>query len=233
MARAPWRSRPRSPSSGLKWGERDAPRVRLHELERILGGIPPHPAPKLELEQYATPADVAAPLLYEAWTLGDIEGRAVADLGCGTGIFALGAALLGAASVVGVDADEDALAVARRESARLKAPAEWVASDVGAWRGAADTVIMNPPFGAQQRGADRAFLDAAFRTAPTVYTMHNAGTRAFVEQHAAAAGYARTHAWGLRFALRHQYRHHEKAVREVDVVALRLVRTESRESRDG
>lgn len=201
--------------------------MRLHELERKLSAIPPHPAPKLEMEQYATPADIAAPLLFGAWTLGDIEGKRVADLGCGTGVFALGAAILGAASVEGVDADEDALVVARREAARAGVPVTWTCADVSAWQGAVDTVIMNPPFGAQQRGADRVFLAAAFRAAPVVYTMHNATTRAFVEEHAARAGYAITHAWALRFALKHQYRHHEKAVRVVDVVSLRLARTES------
>lgn len=203
--------------------------MRLHELERTLGTIPPHPAPKLELEQYATPAEIAAPLLFEAWTLGDVEGKRVVDLGCGTGVFAIGAALLGAAHVEGVDVDETALAVARREAARLGADVTWTHADVASWRGAADTAVMNPPFGAQQRGADRAFLDAAFSAAPTVYTMHNAPTRPFVEAHAARAGSAVTHAWALRFALKHQYRHHAKAVREVDVVALRLVRTPSME----
>src|SRR5687767_5948494 len=120
--------------------------MRLHELERKLGSIPPHPAPKIGLEQYATPAEIAAPLLFEAWTLGDVEGKRVVDLGCGTGIFAIGAALLGAASVEGVDADEDALVVARRESARLRGPragaeVTWTCADVGAWEGRADTVI--------------------------------------------------------------------------------------------
>jgi putative methylase len=198
--------------------------LRLRDLERILSKVPPHPKPKLHLEQYATPADLAAPLLHEALALGDITGRRVADLGCGTGVLAIGASLLGAAETVGVDVDPEALAVARRAAQGLGAGVAWVEADVAAWRGAADTIVMNPPFGAQQRGADRVFLNAAFRAAPVVYTLHNAATRAFVESYAEAAGFHPTHAWALRFALRHQYRHHEKAVHEVDVVALRLSR---------
>lgn len=190
----------------------------------MLSRIPPHPDPKLHLEQYATPADLAGPLLHEALALGDIDGKRVVDLGCGTGVFAIGAALLGAAEVIGVDVDADTLRVARAAAAELGARVAWVQSDVAAWRGAADAVLMNPPFGAQQRGADRAFLDAAFRTAPVVYTLHNAATRAFVEGYAREAGFRTTHAWALRFALRHQFRHHEKAVQDVAVVALRLVR---------
>lgn len=201
--------------------------MMLNQLERLLSSIPPHPAPRVELEQYATPADLAAPLLFEARALGDVEGARVVDLGCGTGVLAIGAALLGAREVVGVEVDAVALAVARAQAQRLGAVVEWTERDVAAWEGRADTVLMNPPFGAQQRGADRAFLDAAFRTAPVVYTLHNASTVAFVEAYAARAAFARTHAWRLRFPLRHQYRHQERAVQVIDVTALRF--TESRQ----
>lgn len=144
------------------------------------------------------------------------------DLGCGTGVFAIGASLLGASSVLGVDVDAGALELARRTCDQVRAQVEWVESDVADWGGVADTVIMNPPFGAQQRGADRVFLDAAFRAAPVVYSLHNAATLAFVDEYANAAGFARTHAWRLVFPLRHQYRHQERAVKEIEVVAVRL-----------
>lgn len=190
----------------------------------MLSSIPPHPSPKVELEQYATPADLAAPLLFEARALGDIEGKRVADLGCGTGIFAIGAGILGASHVVAVELDPTALGVAQREAARLRTTAEWVEADVSTWQGEADTVIMNPPFGAQQRHADRAFLDTAMRTAPVVYSLHNAATRTFVESYAAQREFRTTHAWRMAFTLSHQFRHHERASKVVDVVALRLAR---------
>lgn len=198
--------------------------MRLRDLERLLSRVPPHPRPRLDLEQYATPASLAAPLLYEAYALGDLRERRVVDLGCGTGVFAIGAALLGAREAVGVDVDAASLEVARQAAAALGARVEWVEQDVAAWRGAADAVLMNPPFGAQVRGADRAFLDAAFRTAPLVYSLHNEATRGFVETYAQAAGYRVTHAWRLLFPLRHQFRHQEKAVQEIPVVALRMGR---------
>lgn len=37
-----------------------------------------------------------AEMLHHIWGAGDIEGRVVADLGCGGGILSVGAALLGA-----------------------------------------------------------------------------------------------------------------------------------------
>lgn len=200
--------------------------MRLNDLERALSEVPQHPAPKLQLEQYTTPADVAAPLLFEAWALGDIEAKRVVDLGAGTGVLAIGAALLRAREVVAVEVDQAAIATGRRAAARARAAVEWVQADVAEWRGSADTVVMNPPFGAQQRGADRAFLEAAFACAPVVYTMHNAATLAFVEGYARERGFAASRKWALRFALRHQYRHHEKAAQDVDVVALRLARTQ-------
>lgn len=199
--------------------------MRARELERKLSAVPPHPAPRLDLEQYATPADLATMLLFEAYGLGDVQGKRVADLGCGTGVFAIGAALLGAAEAIGVDVDAAAVDVARQSAAALGAQVGWHVLDVSEWRGEADTVIMNPPFGAQQRGADRAFLDAAFQAAPVVYSMHNALTLAFVEEHARKAGFARTHAWRLAFPLRHQYAHQERAVREIEVVAVRLTKS--------
>jgi putative methylase len=83
---------------------------------------------------------------------------------------------------------------------------------------------MNPPFGSQQRHADRPFLDAALASAPVVYTLHHAPTRAFVEEYARERAFTATHAWRLSFPLRHQYRHQEKAVQEIEVVALRLTK---------
>ena len=52
---------------------------------------------------------------------GDIEGKVVCDLGSGTGVLAIGASLLGAASVKGVEIDEKAVAYRtgeRRNSGR-------------------------------------------------------------------------------------------------------------------
>lgn len=206
--------------------------MQLNDLERMLSRIPPHPAPRADLEQYATPADIAAPLLFEAYTLGDIEGKRVADLGCGTGIFAIGAATLGAREVIALDVDESAIEAAASHARRHSLEIEFRVGDVHAWDERVDTVLMNPPFGAQTKHADRPFLEAAFRTADVVYSLHNAPTREFVEGHATARGFVTTHRWRLLFTLRHQYRHHEKATHDVDVVAFRFARAEARRGAD-
>ncbi|MEM3051865.1 MAG: METTL5 family protein [Candidatus Bathyarchaeia archaeon] len=150
--------------------------IRKLDLERFLSQVKPHPSPSLRLEQYTTSESVAATMLYlAAYTYGDIIGKRVLDLGCGTGRLALGCAFLGAESVVGVDIDKLAvkLAAASSEQLGFKTKLDWVAGDVNAVSGKFDTAIQNPPFGVQKHGADRVFLEKALQVARSVYSLHN------------------------------------------------------------
>lgn len=200
--------------------------MRQRDLEILLDKhVPAFPSPKAELEQYRTPAPVAADLLYKAYALGDVAEKRVVDLGCGTGMLACGAALLGA-RVVAVDVDADALAAASRAATALAVDVAFEHADVAAWRGQADVAISNPPFGAQRPGADRPFLEAAIRAAPVAYVFSNAGTEEFVRRFAADLGAAPTHAWPYAFAVPHQFRFHTRARQDVAVVVHRLVRPE-------
>jgi len=149
--------------------------VRKLELELLLSQIVPHPSPKPSLEQYTIPADVAATMLHiAAYSYGDIVGKTVLDLGCGTGRLALGAAFLGAKQVVGIDIDKDAVKVAFENSVRtnLKEKVQWITGDVDAIHGSFDTVLQNPPFGVQRRRADRKFLEKALESGKVVYSLH-------------------------------------------------------------
>ncbi|MEO2236810.1 MAG: methyltransferase domain-containing protein, partial [Candidatus Poseidoniia archaeon] len=92
-------------------------------LDRLLRTIPGFPDPQRELEQYPTPPFAALQLLEHAWQAGDLAGS-VADLGCGTGRLALGAAFLGA-KVVGVELDSGALEVARQTATGAELEVEW------------------------------------------------------------------------------------------------------------
>jgi len=149
--------------------------ARKLELERLLSQIKPHPAPSTDLEQYTISTDAAARMLHlAAYVNGDIVGRAVLDLGCGTGRLSLGAAFLGAREVVGVDIDRSAVKVALDNSVRvgLKDKVQWVAADIEAVHGCFDTVLQNPPFGVQKRGADRKFLEKALEIGGMIYSLH-------------------------------------------------------------
>ena len=149
-------------------------------LDRLLRVIPGFSDPQRELEQYPTPPTAALELLERAWQSGDLVGS-VADLGCGTGRLALGAAFLGA-QVIGVELDEAALAVARGAAADADLAVEWRCEPVENWVQRVDTVIMNPPWGAQRPGADRPFLRAALATAANVWSLQPAVSDHFLRR---------------------------------------------------
>jgi putative methylase len=161
--------------------------VRKLDLELLLSQIAPHPSPKPSLEQYTIPADVAATMLHiAAYSHGDIVGKTVLDLGCGTGRLALGAAFLGAKQVVGIDIDKEAVKLAFENSVKtnLKEKVQWVAGDISAIHGNFDTVLQNPPFGVQRRKADRRFLEKALESGKVIYSLHKCPEkdRAFIKK---------------------------------------------------
>lgn len=199
-------------------------------LERRLAGLDGFESPEVDLEQYPTPAGLAAHLLHLADLQGDLDGRPVVDLGAGTGVLAIGAALRGAGPVVGVERDGAALSVARRNEARVGPPVDvhWVQGD--ATRGPLCpvepvTVVMNPPFGAQRgaRHADRAFLETAAGIAAVSYSIHNADSHYFVEAFAGDEGGTVTHAFAAEMDIERQFDFHAEDARTIDVEVFRIV----------
>lgn len=182
------------------------------------------PVPRAALEQYPTPAGLAAEVAYIAHGRGDLAGRRVLDAGCGNGVLGIAAKLLGAAEVVGVDRDPVAIRVAERNAARAGVEAEWRCADVAAIRGPFDTVLMNPPFGSQRRHADLPFLDTALSVATVVYSFHNGVTEAFVRRRIESRGGRITDRLAYAFPLPRSLAFHRDEVREIPVV---LFRTES------
>ncbi|MFC7137373.1 METTL5 family protein [Halobaculum litoreum] len=190
--------------------------------------------PTASLEQYPTPAGVAAHVVHLADLRGGVAGRTVVDLGAGTGMFALGAALRGAARVVGVELDGGALGVARANERRVGARTEvhWVRADATRPPLARDrlaaagpvTAIMNPPFGAQtgNEHADRAFLKTVAGLADVSYSVHNAGSREFVEAFAADEGGTVTDAFAATLTLDRTYDHQTSESAGVDAEVFRI-----------
>jgi putative methylase len=203
--------------------------MKLKQLEMALQRLRGFPRPQAALEQYQTPAPLAARLLYHALMRGDIGGKRVCDLGCGTGVLAIGAALLGAELVTGVDSDEGALAVARENADLLGSEVGFLAADMreGGCReriGSFDTVIMNPPFGAQKAHADRPFIDCALVLAPVTYSIFNAGSIPFVEAYTAQRAEI-TEKIGGAFPMKRTFAFHTRDVQVIEVEIVRLKRT--------
>jgi putative methylase len=159
---------------------------------------------------------------------GDIKGKTVCDLGCGTGVLAIGAALLGAEWVKGVDRDPEVVGVANANAELLDTQVEFIVADVKdeATRGllgSCDTVIMNPPFGAQKAHADRPFIDLALSIAPVTYSIFNAGSAQFIETYTAQRAKIDEKDGGV-FPLRRTFSFHTQDVKEIEVEILRLIR---------
>jgi len=188
----------------------------------MLQTISPPARSRPELEQYLTPAAIAADLLYTAYD--DIYMKRILDLGCGTGMLAIGAALLGAQNVEGIDIDEAAVHQARLHAEDMDVTVTFQVGNVEQVTLSADTVIMNPPFGAQRgnRQADRLFLTKAVECAPIVYSLHLHKTIPFLEMLVAALGGSLVYCKTYDFPLPHQFAFHTRRVAHQDVALVRI-----------
>jgi putative methylase len=198
-------------------------------LTQQLGVVVGFDDPRADLEQYRTPPELAAHLVHTADLQGDIEGRTVVDLGCGTGMLALGAALRGPRTVVGLDIDPGPLATARENDRRIatSSAVSWVRGDATEpplSPAGETTVIMNPPFGAQtgNEHADRAFLATAADIADISYSIHNADSAEFVEAFADDNAGDVTHAFKAEFDLPKSFEFHDEETRHIDVEVFRI-----------
>lgn len=153
-------------------------------LEMILENVPKHPNPKVDLEQYSTPATIAADLVWNAYGLGDIDNMSVLDIGCGTGIFAIASSLMGARYSLGVDIDDESIALAKITQNGISDEHDidvdntnFIVGDINSFNSINDllnnssninpndnsiplnkfdTLIQNPPFGSQEKGSRHA-----------------------------------------------------------------------------
>ena len=199
-------------------------------LAQQLGVVAGFTDPSADLEQYRTPPDLAAHLIHRADLEGDVQDRTVVDLGCGTGMLALAAALRGPETVVGVDIDPGPLATARANERKVGSTTSvsWVRADATqpplCPPVAETTVVMNPPFGAQSGNehADRGFLATAAEISSVSYSLHNAGSGDFVESFAADNGGDVTHAFAAEFEVPHQFEFHDAERRSIDAELYRI-----------
>ncbi len=189
--------------------------VRKRDLERALSEIEAHPMPKAYLEQYTTSSKVAAETLYLAtYVYSDIIDKTVVDLGCGTGRLAIGAALLGAKEVFGVDVDGVAVRMAQKNSKRMgvKEMNHWIVADIDVVKGTFDTILQNPPFGVQRRKADRSFIKKALELGSTVYSFHKSGesNREFIKRFIEGHGGRITNIFPMKMEIPRMFKFHTK-----------------------
>ena len=189
--------------------------VRKRDLERALSQIEAHPAPNVYLEQYTTPSNVAAETLYlAAYVHDDIIDKTVIELGCGTGRLAIGAALLGAKEVFGVDVDRAAVRVAQKNAEKMgvKEKTHWIGADIDVVEGTFDAVLQNPPFGVQRKRADRRFITKSLELSSTVYSFHKGGesNREFIKRFIEGHGGRITTIFPLKMEIPRMFKFHTK-----------------------
>ncbi len=173
--------------------------------------------PKVMLEQYPTPSEIAADLLWQMYMREEISGKIIADLGCGTGILGIGALLLGAKKVYFVDQDADAIDQAKTEASRLGLKGEFILSAVEDFNHNADAVIMNPPFGIKKKHADRAFLLKAMEASPLIYSYHKSESEEFIKKLTLDNGFRVEAIIRYDWPIKAIYGFHKKNVEKVDV----------------
>lgn len=198
-------------------------------LATQLGVVAGFEKPDAALEQYPTPPELAAHVIHVADLHGDIEGRTVVDLGAGTGMLGLGAAFRSPARVVGIEIDAGPITIARENERRVgtRAPIHWIrgdASRIPVRTTEPTTVVMNPPFGAQDgnRHADRGFLRTAAGLADVSYSIHNTGSQDFLEAFTADNDGTITHAFQAEFELDKQFDHQSADRTEIDTEVYRI-----------
>lgn len=196
--------------------------MKKKRLEIFLEGLEKFSHPKAYLEQYSTPANIAAELLVYAKLKGDLSGS-VCDLGCGTGIFAIGAKILGADKVYAIDVDENALEIARRNADKYDCGIDFIRMDIADIDKndlQVDTVLMNPPFKSHK---DIKFLNKSLELADVVYSMHNGVTEEFINNYVVDICND-FEIRKIRFPIKRTFEFHRKNVKEIDVNIYRFQR---------
>lgn len=204
-------------------------KIKLKKLEEYLQSVDPFEKPKVLLEQYITPSHIASNILFTIQNnYDDLDGKFVGDLGTGTGMLAIGSAILGASHVVGFDIDPAALLVAKNNIEEMEIlSVDFVHCDVlseltfegSSWEKSFDTVIMNPPFGTKKNnGMDMKFLKIAIQLSNNVvYSLHKTSTRDYIKKKTKELKVEGKVIAELRYNLESSYKFHKKSSVDIEV----------------
>ena len=199
--------------------------MKQKELEMILQKVPTYENPNPYIEQYMTPANIAADIIFTAYQFGDIQDKKVVDLGCGTGIFSYGVKLVNAKEVVGIDIDKASIKIAKKFVEKNEENIIFIAKEVKDVDVKCDTVIMNPPFGAQKsnRCADRAFIEKGFEISKVIYSLHPSKTIPFIEKLVLSLKGEINYKKCYDFPIKHTYFFHKKKAENLEISLLRIL----------
>lgn len=188
-------------------------------LEMKLSSLIGKDSRKIELEQYQSSSSLVSLVLWSAYLNGDISGKKVADLGCGNGIFGIGALLLGAKHAVFLDLDASAIKLCKEnvKNFGFNSKAEFVLSDVSKFSSKVDTILMNPPFGVHVRKADKIFLEKGFEFSNSIYSIHKIESVNFISKICAEWKFNVSEMIPVKMQVKKSYSFHKLESKDVDV----------------
>jgi len=199
--------------------------MRLRRLALLLSKLsPPIPNPRADLEQYTTPAELALRAALRAITIGG-PTASYADLGAGTCRLSLALALLGAGRVAAVEFDERlcSICLSAIVDSGYEGVIQPICSHIDSGHGPlspsrVEVIVMNPPHGVQRRGADREFLEYAFKLKPhTIIAILKSGNLDFHKRLASLWGYRTRLLWVDTIEIPASMPHHRSRIRRVKV----------------
>jgi putative methylase len=202
-------------------------RIRQKDIEILLSNLIPYSNPKLNLEEYSLDPQSAAKILNVAGMVyNDIINKRVIDLGCGTGILAIGAALIGARYVVGIDIDGESISIAKKNTRNVSVEVDYLVGDIESIAPTFDTTIMNPPFGSWNRGLDILFLRKALLISQVIYSLHKRSkkSRQYLYRKIPVLGGKIEKIFELEICLPHTYTFHRKRKYYVKTDLYRIIK---------
>ncbi len=91
-----------------------------NDLELELSKLQDFQNPSFHLEQYSTPASIAAEWIWTMALKSEIAGRIILDAACGPGILGIALLLMGARKIYFLDKDEKALELCKENYQKIK-----------------------------------------------------------------------------------------------------------------
>ncbi len=177
------------------------------------------------LEQYQTPSEITAKVLWWAYMQGDIENKVIADFGCGNGILGIGALLLNAKKMYFVDKSKEAIRIAKENYKDLNLKnGMFFNKNINEFNKKVDIVIENPPFGVQKVHADKIFLEKALEISEVVYSFHKIESNKFINAFCKDNNSKAEKIFVFDFPLKATQKFHKKRVYKVKVGVWRINR---------
>ena len=206
-------------------------KIKLKNLVSALEDIETFESPKEHLEQYQTSPQIAGEMFhYISGKFDNLYEMRIADLGCGTGILGISAAICGCESVTLFDIDEDAIDIAKQNVANMELDdvVQFVLVDIEQikdWKSLHkkfDMVVTNPPFGIRSKtGADVNNLKSAVSICSGyVYSLHKFSTFDYLKKFYNKNEISEINGFKIEYDLPKSYKFHKKNNKVIEVLCL-------------